>query len=417
VRAFLSIAITGFGVQLLTVISGPVVARMLGPDGRGEVALVTIVALIVSLVSVGGLPAAISHAVAAAEAPARDVAAALIPRWLITLVPTSLLAGVVTAIITRTDNDQVMLSVSATLVSYLLSTGFLSAALLVGEGNIGKVNIQRTVGMAAYVVIIVLYWAIAWTTHSAAHPWVVLMTYAVSLLFGTLMCWMWLRPPTGDVAVQADRVAVSSFARRGFFSGLNTMDTFGFDQLLVGMVLGQAALGLYAVGVSMTSVSSIVLVGFASILLPRMAAVSDAEAVHMLRRWMLGAVGLVLVMIVGIELVLGPALRIFFGHDFVPALPVSRILCLSWAVLALRRVLTAAAQAQGRVGAASIIEVVSTFFLAAAVLVGMHLDGLTGAGWGVLVAAVFSCAAIAWVVRWVPHPIDESGVSAESERP
>jgi O-antigen/teichoic acid export membrane protein len=119
-------------------------------------------------------------------------------------------------------------------------------------------------------------------------------------------------------------------------------------------------------------------------------------------------VALIIPMVLVVQVLLEPALRIFFGHEFVPALGVSRILCVSWAVLAVRRVLTAAAQAQGRVGTTSVIEVASTLALVVGVFLGVHLDGLTGAGWGVLAAAVLSCAWIASVVRWVPLPEGEA---------
>ena len=411
-KALLSIAATGLGVQLLTVVSGPIVARMLGPEGRGQLALITTVALIVCAVAVGSLAQAISHAVASVGGAARDTAAHLVPRWALFLVLPAVVTAGVAAVLVRKDDDRVLLAIAAALVCYLLATGRLSAAMLLGEGNLPRVNIQRTVGMASYVVIIVICWQVT----DRAPLWIVLMAYAASLLLGTVLCWVWLKPPTGDRTVQVSGSDVSSFTRRGFFSGLGAMDAFGFDQLLVGLILGQSALGLYAVGASLTSVTVIVLTGVASILLPRLAAlsaVSDAAAVRSLRLWTLGSVALIIPMVLVVQVLLEPALRIFFGHEFVPALGVSRILCVSWAILAVRRVLTAAAQAQGRVGTTSIIEVTSTLVLVAGVVVGMHLDGLTGAGWGVLAAAVFSCAWIASVVRWVPLPEGEASEPSE----
>jgi O-antigen/teichoic acid export membrane protein len=406
-KALLSIAATGLGVQLLTVVSGPVVARMLGPEGRGQLALITTVALIVCAVAVGSLAQAVAHAVASVGGAARDTASHLVPRWALLLLFPAVVTGGIAALLMRHQHDRVLLAVAAALVCYLLATGRLSAALLLGEGNLPRVNVQRTVGMASYVVIIVVCWQMA----DRAPLWIVLMAYAASLLLGTLLCWIWLKPPTGDTSVRVSGSDVSSFARRGFFSGLGAMDAFGFDQLIVGLILGQSALGLYAVGASLTSVTVIVLTGVASILLPRLAAlsaISDAAAVRSVRLWTLGSVALIIPMVLVVQVLLEPALRIFFGHEFVPALGVSRILCVSWAVLAVRRVLTAAAQAQGRVGTTSVVEVASTLALVVGVFLGVHLDGLTGAGWGVLAAAVLSCAWIASVVRWVPLPEGEA---------
>jgi len=406
-KALLAVAVTGVGVQVLTVVSGPIVARMLGPAGRGQLALITTVALIVCAVAVGSLTQAVAHEVAAVGGAARDTVAHLVPRWALLLVlPAVVTAGIAGALVRR-DDDVVLLAVGAGLVCYLLSSGRLTAAMLLGEGNVGRVNVQRTVGMASYVLIIVLCW---WAM-GRAPLWIVVLAYAASLLFGTVLCWIWLLPPTGTATERVSSAAIARFTRRGFFSGLGAMDAFGFDQLLVGLILGHAALGLYAVGASLTSVTVIVLTGVASILLPRLAALtalSDAAAVRSLRLWTLGSIGLIVPMVLVVEVLLEPALRIFFGHEFVPALGVSRILCISWAFLAVRRVLTSAAQAQGRVGTTSVIEITSTLVLVVGVLIGMHLGGLVGAGWGVLAAAVFSCAWIASVVRWTPLPDGES---------
>lgn len=402
-KALLAVAVTGVGVQVLTLVSGPIVARMLGPAGRGQLALITTVALIVCAVAVGSLAQAVAHEVAAVGGAARDTVAHLVPRWALLLVLPAVVTSGIAAAMMRRDDHVVLLAISAGLVCYLLASGRLTAAMLLGEGNVSRVNVQRTVGMASYVLIIVLCW---WAM-GRAPLWIVVLAYAASLLFGTVLCWIWLLPPTRTATERVSGAAVARFTRRGFFSGLGAMDAFGFDQLLVGLILGHAALGLYAVGASLTSVTVIALNGVAAILLPRLAglaAVSDAAAVRSLRLWTLGSIGLIVPMVLVVEVLLEPALRIFFGHEFLPALGVSRILCISWAFLAVRRVLTSAAQAQGRVGTTSVIEITSTLVLVAGVLIGMHLDGLVGAGWGVLAAAVFSCAWIASVVRWRALP-------------
>ncbi len=67
--AFLAVAVTGFATQLVTALSGPFVARMLGPHGRGQMVLVALIALVCSQLAVGGLPAAIAHTVGASHLP------------------------------------------------------------------------------------------------------------------------------------------------------------------------------------------------------------------------------------------------------------------------------------------------------------------------------------------------------------
>jgi O-antigen/teichoic acid export membrane protein len=408
-RAFLSIAAAGFGVQLLTVASGPLVARMIGPDGRGQMVMVMLVAMLGSLAGVGGLTPAVAHAVGASGAPARDVVRGHLRVWILaTLLPATLAAALV-AVLVRDAPHQWILTIECLAVSFCLSVQFLLGAMLQGEGNVRRINLQRLIGMASYVAAV----AALFIFDPVDEATVILLIYVLSLLGGFVVCWIMLRRPTGEPDARVDRRDVHAFARRGFISGLNALDSWGLDQLLVGFVLGSSALGLYAVAASATSFPSIVLAGVAAILLPRMAALPPAGANAVMRRWIAAAVALDLAMVGGMQLIIGPALRIFFGDDFVPATDVARILIFAWALLALRRVLVAAAQAQGRVAASSFAEAGSTVVLVAAAFTGMHVWGLEGAGVALLVAAAIACVWVASTLSWgsgdgegQPHEVD-----------
>lgn len=395
-RAFLSIAAAGFGVQLLTVASGPLVARMIGPDGRGEMVMVMLVAMLGALFGVGGLIPAISHAIGASGAPARDVVRGHLGVWVVASLATATVAAGLVAVLVRDAPHQWLLTLEGFAVSFCLSVQFLLGAMLQGEGNVRRINLQRLVGMASYVIVVAALFILSPTDEAT----LILLVYILSLLGGFVVCWLMLRPPTGDESVRADRREIHAFARRGFISGLNALDSWGLDQLLVGLVLGSSALGLYAVAASATSFPSIVLAGVASILLPRMAALPPAGASQVMRRWIMAAIALDLAMVAGMQVVIGPALRIFFGDDFVPATEVARILIVAWALLALRRVLVAAAQAQGRVAAASFAEAGSTAVLVASALLGMHLWGLEGAGIALLVSGVVACGWVGSTLSW-----------------
>ncbi|GAA4820423.1 hypothetical protein GCM10025786_29920 [Nocardioides caeni] len=404
--AFLSIAATGFGIQILTVLSGPLVARMLGPDGRGLMGMLVAVALLCSLLGVGGLPAAIAHAVAAKDAPARDVVRGSLGRWLAWMALPSLLAAGITAWFVRDQAHQVWLSVLGGVLTYLLAANFLLSAMVLGEGNVRKVNIQRVAGMASYVgVVLVLF-----LVHPTESAGVIVGIYALSLVGGAWMCLAFLKPAANDPTARAEPAEVHAFARKGWVSGLNALDGLGADQLLVGVVLGQVALGFYAVSVSIASFSSLVLGGVAAVLLPRMVAAGAQASVAVMRGWLAIALVLDVLMVVGIVVVVGPAIRIFFGHEFEPAIEVTRVLAVAWGVLAMRRVLTAAAQAQGKVATASVAEATATVLFLVGAIPAMHVWDLEGAGFAMLLAGGVFCVWISCALSWrrpADHPLDE----------
>ena len=106
------------------------------------------------------------------------------------------------------------------------------------------------------------------------HAPTIILTYAGSLAGGVILGWFMLRRPSGDTDVAVSRSDVHLFARRAWTSGLKPLDSLGLDQLLVGFVLGQTALGIYAVSVSVTSLPIVALSGVALALLPRLSSLS-----------------------------------------------------------------------------------------------------------------------------------------------
>ncbi len=395
-RSIVSIAMAGVGVQVLTFLSGPLVARMLGPDGRGLMVMVVVVASLFSALGVGGLPAAASHAIGSAGGASRDVLRGLLPLWTLGFGLPAVLAGAGTAVMVRGEDQWVLLAALGAAVCYLQCLNYLVWAMLQGEGAIQRVNAQRLIGIAVYVGVIVVLFVFAPTEHAPT----ILATYAGSLVFGVALGWFLLKRPTRDPEVRAARHDVHGFARRGWTSGLKPLDSLGLDQLIVGVALGQTALGIYAVAVSVTSVPIVALAGIALALLPRLASAPPAVAVPMMRRWVLASAGIAFGLVLAIELVLDPAIRIFFGREFVPAIEVGRLLAIAWGFLALRRVLTAAVQAQGRVAAASVAEGVCTVAMVVAGYAAMEMYGLDGVAWTMVAVAAGCCVWLALLLTW-----------------
>ena len=394
--AFFSIVVVGLGIQVLNVASGPLVAHMLGPTGRGELATVMVVAILCSQVAFGGFPAAVSHAVAVAKAPALDVLRGLRTLWnLLALIGSAVACGL--TIVLLPDGPHVRLLVVAVAVATFVTTWqFVMIAMLLGEGHVRHVNLFRLTTTLLYVGSIVAIFVIRRTD----HPAVVLLINSGAMMVGLVVVRAKLDRPTGDLSVRVARSEISTFARRSFVSGIGALDSLGIDQLLVGIILGQASLGLYAVAFSITSLPLLVLHGVGAALLPRMAVRSNVESVRMLRRWVAASIGIDAAIVVALQLVLGPAIRLAFGSAFVPAIATARILVLAWAFLAFRRVLTAAAQAQGRAKAASIAELSCGAILIVAVAIGSHLRDIEGAALGLGFAAVISCVWLGLLVSW-----------------
>lgn len=393
---FARIAGAGLGIQLLTVLSGPLVARMLGPEGRGDMVMITVITLLCSLLGVGGLPAAIAHTVAAAHAPSRDVVRGHLRLWFALPLLPATVAVVLTVFLLAGNPWLPALTAAAFFITLFTCWNLLLAGMLQGEGNVRHVNALRLAGLITYVGTVISIFVI----HQVREAAILLFVFAAAQLIGLGVGWRRLERPTNDPLVRSSRSSVHHFARRSFISGVSALDGLGMDHLVVGMLLGQASLGLYAVAVSVTNLPTIVLSGVAAILLPRMAAMSASEGSILLRRWIIAAIALDVVLVLGLEAIIAPAIRLAFGQEFIPATTSARILIVAWALLALRRVLTAAAQAQGKAGRASTVEAVCAGILVGGVIVGGKLYGIEGAALAMGTAGAVSCVLLALIVSW-----------------
>lgn len=400
---FSRIAGIGVIVQLLTVVSGPLVARMLGPSGRGVLVIVMVVATIGAQLGSASLSAAIAHTVAHSRGSARDVFGGDFRWWLLWSTVPSAFAGLATALLLHDAHWWPVLVGEAFTVTLFACWLNILAGMLQGEGAVPRINFLRVMFSSTYVLSVIAIFLIHRTDLAA----VVLFTYVFAQLVGLYLSWTGLQRGTGDRAAHAARASVHAFARRAFVSSIGALDSLGLDQLLVGVLLTQSALGLYAVAISMTTLPAMALGGIAATLLPKMAARSRNEAALVMRRWLRAAVAVDLALVLGLELVVGPALRIFFGSDFVPATGCARILIVARALLAMRMILAAAAQAQGRGGATSAVELGSSLVLLVGVTIGVQVGGIEGAAVALLVTAVVSCASLVSLISWRPVDLTE----------
>ena len=395
--AFVSVAFTGLATQGITAVSGPLVARMLGPGGRGEMVLVSVLALMACQLGVGGLPMAIAHTVASAGRSARDVVRLKLRRWLaLSLVP-GVGVAVAAAILLRNSSQG---SIAFAGVGFVLTTVLIWQLVLTGmiqgEADVRRINVYRLTGLSVYAGIVLVMFVFVRTD----KPIVVLGAFIASIVVGLVVGVLLLRPATHD-GPDVDTTDLGKFARRSYVSGVGLLDGLGLDLLLVGVLLGNAQLGLYAVALSATNVSQIVLVGVAGVLLPRLAAApTGALAVATTRKWLLASVATSLVFVLALQAVVAPLVSFAFGAQFQPMIGCARILIVAWAFLGLRRVLTSVLQAQGRAGYASRIEVGCLALLLIGIAILAPAIGIDGAASSVLIGAVASCALLAAGIRW-----------------
>ncbi|GGO93603.1 hypothetical protein GCM10011584_32690 [Nocardioides phosphati] len=385
----------GLTVQMLTLVSGPLVARMLGASGRGEVTVAMLYSILSSRLVLAGWCVTITRELAQQAWAARTALGPLVGRSGIASAIPALLAGLLTAATLHSSPHMLQVASATAVITLLASVTLVMTAMLQGEGQVRHVNRLRLISVLLYVLGIALIFLV----DRQSHAIVVLAVYAGAQTIGLGVAWQALRPREAEGARLAGRALLRS-ARRAHLGAIGFLDGMGLDHVVVAVMMSTTSLGLYTVASSSTNLPVMVLQGVSGMLLPRMAARDAEESRRLLFRWTAASTALVACVVIGLEIIIGPAIRILFGTEFVPATPVARLLIVAWALLALRRLFISAAQAQHRAGRSSVVEAASAIALVVGVPVGIATHGIVGAAAAVLAVSALSCAALAATVSW-----------------
>jgi O-antigen/teichoic acid export membrane protein len=298
----------GFFVAVL------MLARGLGPSGRGTIAFITVTALV--LARVAGFGVGEATTVYAARAPERR--GVLLANVVVFMVASSLLAGGVAcaALLLLAGEDPVGvgrpelgLLVAGTLASALVEAG---AAFLLGCGRIRRLAFITATASWVYPLLLVAVWSIdGLTVTGAALAWLATEALRAGRLLRHSATGLDLVGPRLGLLAEEVR-----FGIRAWVGSFARFLNFRLDQVLMGLLASEAALGIYAVAVNASEVLLYLPAATATALLP---AASRADALGRGRQTLQAfrSAALVTTGAVMIAAVLGPlVLPVVFGAAF-----------------------------------------------------------------------------------------------------
>ena len=387
-----SVLATAFLGQALLLLSGPLLARALGPTGRGEFALFLISASVVTQLFGLGLPASVTFHLAA-----RRVALAQLRRWargwLVLVVCAAAVTGVL--LFTLQQFNRLPRTGGLGLMGAALAAAIMfqtmQQAVLQGSQLIAQLNRIRILPAAGLVVTALSSYVIA--IHDVA---IVIPLYTVFMLIAAGVA-VWTTGRAGSTVYfksSVSRSDVFRYGRRALVSSVNPLDSFSVDQAAVGVVLSANSLGIYVVAAAFGNLSSFLLSSLGLVATPRLAAASGSRPEERRLTGLFLAAGVALAGAISLTLILLVPILIplFFGRAFEAAVPVARILIASGFFLAFRRLLTAVSQGLGIPGAASTAEGVTFFCFLAGLAVLVPAHGVEGAATALLSAGVLASA-------------------------
>jgi len=368
-------------------LSGTLVFRGLGPEERGEAAMVTAAAAFWAHLAILGTPAALLYFVSNRQLDSRRMLRLLAWPMFWQATVCGLFACITFVLLTdfgRTVNYFWVELFFIMVGIYLFNTGSLCLAALQGEHRFTAFSVVNALPILIYAILV----AVLFFSGIGNIP-LYLTASSLGWSMVPIATWMSLRKRRQDA--MDDLPTLSEVRKYGAKSAIATAaptDQFGIEQLIVGSMLGHKSLGLWTAGWAFESGTVLpgnLLAGFVA---PVVAAADPAEKKKLIWKWTSISLVAALLICAVLVLIMGWLLPFVFGPDAESAVGVARILVLAGVFLGWRRVLGVSLQAMGVPGPSTWAEVACFLTMVAAVVGLGSTFGLEGAAWGMVAGPV-----------------------------
>jgi O-antigen/teichoic acid export membrane protein len=396
---------TAVAGQAALLVSGPLVARSLGVQDRGHLALVVLIPLLVTMVCQLGLPNAVTWALAADPEGGRGgLGRAHLRMVLAQLAVATVVHAAVAWAVTRDLPAGVRLvAVASTPTTPAVLAHVYALAVLQGRRRFGAFNLLRTLPALLYALATVaLFVTGAGTLASITAAWSL-----SSVVVGAACVAMALRAlgPAAPAERERPPAGLTGFALRGWLGSISPLETFRLDQLVVGLVVSPAALGLYVVGGSFANLPRFVAQSLGAVAFPSVAAEADqAAARRALWRWVAAGTGACAAVVAALAAACPVLVPLLFGQEFRPAVGLTQLLLAGAFLTGVRRVLADGLRGLGQPGAGTVAELATWAALVASLATLVPPFGVTGAAIGFALSAAAGLAVLATSLRPTAQP-------------
>lgn len=372
------ILLTDVSATLLTVITSLVGARALGPAGRGDLLLITLWPIVISLLAEMGLPNAYRYWMAKEpERLSRMFTNGVIYTLIVGVISVILGDSLVPYLIAERHSD-VMLLVKIYMIN-VPAVVFLNLmrGLLEGRQRFGWAGAARFSFFAVQAAGFGGLWLVSRLTLTTAAVTMIL-AQTVSMLLALVAVLSQLRPRWEPSWAEFKNSL--HYGLRDYAGGVADYATLRLDQLMLGALASSAAMGLYVVAVRLSEVTTLAACAAADALMPEVAAARESEeAEALLARTLRLTVYANLVILVPLWFAAPVMLRVLFGPSFVPAAGAFRWLLVAAVVWSASAIVIRGLQGFGHPGLTTIARFASAIVTAGALLVLLPRMGITGA--------------------------------------
>jgi O-antigen/teichoic acid export membrane protein len=361
-RALTGTLLGGLAQQLTLVVTGVILARALGPENRGYLGLLTVVAAFGFLIGPLGLPYALTFSVARVPGRAMEIVRKTTKAIGIRLVVATIVSATVLVFLNHDKPGYVQSgSVVAVVVIAPAILQLCGLGVLQGLQRFSTFNVLRVAPNAAFAVIagaLALAGQGGFTALTIAWgaTGVIFVPLTVSLALAAAR-----RRHDPSAPAPPTRSWILRFGRRSMLGAQPMIETYRLDQAVVAVFLAPVSLGLYIVALAFTNLPRFVAQAVGIVANPFVASSeTHGRARHRMWRFSWAAIPLYVPVIVVLWILAPQLVSFFFGTQFAHAAPLTRLLLIATGLYCARTVLTDAARGAGYPMAGSVAEVVAT---------------------------------------------------------
>jgi O-antigen/teichoic acid export membrane protein len=376
---------------LLGIVSGPIIARVLGVEGRGEYAAVMIYSSTAVMILSFGMSLSVNHATLTLRQDPRVVYGNILRFTCLLVLPSLLLAAAVLPLVWDLSDTA---RVGAVVFIALAPLGVLQLCLnsfLISESALGSLTVVSMLPLVLNFVGVVV---LATTGRLTVQSYLVLTLAGMLATLGLALWSVRLRPRSGGRLGPQFR-----FGLRAYPGSLAGIANSQLDQLLVAPLLGARDLGHYAVAVTMANLP----LGIAQALSAR--SVRDmtkpeggldfVRTAATLRQ----TIVLSLMVTASLAAVIPALVPLLYGRAFTEVVGLSLVLLIGTVALAISTIAGPALSLAGRPGATSVAQLVALVVTAAGLAISLPLLGVIGAAITTAVAYWIRAGMNLWSLR------------------
>lgn len=387
--AVLRVSLSNLAIPASAFATGPILARTLGPAGRGELAAVLAPLALVTALFSFGLPEALTYVVATRRASVASAARiGVIVGALSGVIALVVILLVLPTLLHRYPHAHGLLTTLALTLPVLMGVGALRAVAQ-GRQRFDLVIRERWFSVVVRLALICAFAAAGTLTVSKA-AWA---THGVAVAATIMLIPITRERRARDLSSAPSRLApyVVRYGARTWFGTLSTLLILRLDQALLVPFAGARQLGFYAVAVSIAEVPATALLAVRDVVFATSADRSDPALVARAAR--LVVLVAVPVSVVGI-LVAPFFLPAIFGRDFGPSVAMTQILFLAAIPGGVTGVLGAGLLSAGRPGLGSLSQAVAAVVTVVALVLLVPPLGAIGAAYASLLAYAVAAALV-----------------------